>query len=94
MSNVAIEALKQHIRSNEKVRMVREVTNPDGTIRLIDAWLPIGRGWNQGHGVTDWINNGAGWRTYDEYHAEKHKAEVAAKRDADADGDTKKSKVK
>jgi hypothetical protein len=78
---------KRLMRSTERVHMIREETKHDGSIRTIEANLPIGRGWNQGNGVIDWINMGCGWRVYDEYMAEKHKAQVEAKRAAEAHED-------
>src|SRR3954466_1207311 len=68
-------------RSTETVRMVRVEKKRDGTERVIHANLPVGRGWNQGHGgAIDWINLNVGWRPYDEYMAEKHSKEAEKKR--------------
>ena len=81
MSEVTVKPLTggNQFRSQQKARMIRMETQRDGSQRLHDAYLPIGRGWNAGNGVLDYIN--LGWMPYDQWAAEQHKKEVEAKRE-------------
>ena len=64
-----------------QVRLIREYRAQDGSTATIDAWMPSGKGWNQGNpGALDWINLNVGWRPYDEYWAEKNSKLAEEKR--------------
>ncbi len=71
-------------RGYEKVRMVREELNEDGTVRtVIDAMMPVGKGFNQGGGVDDYKKMNVGWMTYEEYEDRKRVKAIKDKQEAE-----------
>ena len=82
--------LKNVKRSTEKVRMVRIEVGADGKETLIDAMMPVGRGWNAGNGTFDWLNMpDCGWMTWETYsdkkrHDDAQKAMLAENADLKA----------